>query len=1134
MRTCKILFNCCLILLSGTLSISAVAQTAQEEFGINRVQYKDFIWSFYTADRYMVYYYLGGQELGKFIVMDAPGQMQEIEKFLEYRLQDPIDIMVYNNLSDLKQSNIGRAQDILNTGGITRIIGNKIFIYFDGDHQHLRNQLRSGIAKLCLQNMMYGGSVQEVLQNAVLLNLPLWYTNGLAAYAGQGWTPENEAVLRDYILNGTFKNLNKITPEHATLAGQSFWNYIAAVYGKTSIPNVLYLTRINHNVEAGFSYVIGKSFKDVMAEWYDYYRNYYQKANAELNSDIGDRIKVKMKKNQDYHHFTLNTTASQMAYVLNDAGLYKVYVHDLETNRRKKIVKGGYRDQTMPVDKSFPMLAWDNSGNNLAVLHEKKTKPQLMVYEIDTKKKTQKTIINFQKIQSLCFGEGSNQLVMSAVNRGQSDIYTYNIASSKVTQITNDFWDDVNPQYIKLHNRQGILFLSNRISDTIKVQKTIDSLLPVNSLDLYFYNTKTQSKALVQVSQTPNYNENAPIPFNSKYFGYLTIKNNVSNRYIAYIDSVFHHYDYYYYFPDSTAINPRYNIDSLRQLQQWKPDSTARVPVFKDVSHSFSETDNQVGMMDQCVALRKGIIVEQYMIKGKPVFIKKVIPQTVNPGKEILFQQEQAMPIENVNEPKKSVPENEMPPQDTVPLIDTVDRNKTIDFNNYQFQNEFTLNPNQNNNKPNSSVEPIIKPIVVNPVEGKSKSTGGVFKFGKILPYTVKFSTDYLAGQLDNTLLINRYQSYNTNAGQFQNPNLGALMKLGITDLFEDYRITGGFRLPTNITGSEYFISFEDFKKRLDKKYTYYRRTQNRAFDFPGQWFLPVNTKIKTNYAEASLRYPLDYNRSFRGNISYRNEQAVYLSTDTFSLNRPSYDENWASIRGEYVFDNTRRIQLNILSGTRYKIYADAQKLLDRKNFFMYALGIDYRSYKPIHRQIIWANRVNAATSWGSARVAYLLGGVENWLIPRINNDTNSSDETIYGFMTLANNMRGFAQSSRKGNSTIVYNTEVRFPVFSYVSNAPIRSEFVKNFQLITFLDIGTSWLGFSPYSEDNPFNTKVFERNPVTVKVNYFREPVLFGTGLGARTTLFGYFVRVDYASGFDSGQWQKPIWHLSIGTDF
>ncbi len=1112
----------------------AKAQTAQEEFGTNRVQYKDFIWSFYTADRYMVYYYLGGQELGKFVAMDAPGQMQEVEKYLEYRLQDPIDIMVYNNLGDLKQSNIGRTQDIVNTGGITRIIGNKVFIYFDGDHQHLRHQLRTGVAKLCLQNMMYGGSVQEVLQNAVLLNLPLWYTNGLAAFVGQGWLPEHDAILRDYILTKKFKNLNKLSPDNAVLAGQSFWNYISVTYGKPAIPNILYLTRINHNVEAGFSYVIGKTFKQVMEEWFEYYTDYYKKSDTELNITKENLLHIRMKKQQDYHHFTINNMASQMAYVLNDVGLYKVYIHDIEKNKRHKILKGGYRDQTMPVDKSFPMLSWDNSGNVLAAIYEKRGKTQLLVYETDTKKKTKKSIINFQKINSISFGENNNQLVLSAINRGQSDIYTYNIASSKVTQITNDFWDDLGPQYVKLQNRQGILFLSNRPDDTIRVQKTIDSLLPVKPLDLFFYNTKTQSKSLVQITNTPSHNETAPIPFNQKFFGYLTSRNNVNNRYIAYIDSVIHHYDNYYYFPDSTVVNPTYNIDSLQRINQWKPDSTARLPVFKDVAHSYSTTENTIGMIDQSVAFKKGIIVEQYMNKSKPVFLKSRIPETLNLGDEIKFFE--------VDTFKTSLPilqpkQNELvsdPSNVNVIVLDKDDNKKKIDFNNYQFQNEFTIRP-QGDNKIQPTQDPVVKPVVVKPKENLQRSNAsGQFKFGKVLPYTVKFSTDYLASQLDNTLMINRYQAYGTNGGQFQNPNLGALIKLGITDLFEDYRITGGFRLPTNISGSEYFVSFEDFKKRLDKKYTYYRRVQNRAFDFPGQWFLPVNTKIKTNYAEASLRYPLDYNRSIRGNISYRNEQAVYLSTDTFSLNKRNYDENWVSLRGEFVFDNTRRVQLNILSGTRYKFYADVQKLIDKKNFFMYAMGVDYRMYKPIHRQIIWANRFNAATSWGSAKVAYLLGGVENWLVPRVNNDANSSDQTVYGFMTLANNMRGFAQSTRKGNSTMVYNTEVRFPVFSYISNAPIRSEFIKNFQLISFFDIGAAWLGFSPYSEDNPFNTKVFERNPVSVKVNYFREPILFGTGLGARTTLFGYFVRLDYARGYDSGEWQKRVWHFSIGTDF
>jgi len=252
-----------------------VAQTSMEEFGTNRVQYKEFNWSYYTTDRYSVYFYLGGQELGKFVAMDAGVQMEDVEKLLEYKLQDPVEIMVYNNIEDLKQSNIGRYLDLNNTGGVTKIIGNKIFIYFDGDHNHLRRQLREGIAMLCLQNMLFGGSIQEVLQNAVLLNLPGWYRDGLAAYAGEGWSPELEAELRDHIISGQYKNINKLGANDAILAGHSFWHYIALQYGKPAIPNILYLTRINHSVEAGFSYVINKSFKQVMRDWYRYYKDYY-------------------------------------------------------------------------------------------------------------------------------------------------------------------------------------------------------------------------------------------------------------------------------------------------------------------------------------------------------------------------------------------------------------------------------------------------------------------------------------------------------------------------------------------------------------------------------------------------------------------------------------------------------------------------------------------------------------------------------------------------------------------------------------------------------------------------------------------------------------------------------------------
>src|SRR5256885_1059452 len=82
-------------------------QTSEQTFGQNRVQYKDFVWSYFQTDRFIAYFYLGGQELGKFTIVDAEKEMNDIEQRLEYKMNDRIEILIYNNLDDLKQTNIG-------------------------------------------------------------------------------------------------------------------------------------------------------------------------------------------------------------------------------------------------------------------------------------------------------------------------------------------------------------------------------------------------------------------------------------------------------------------------------------------------------------------------------------------------------------------------------------------------------------------------------------------------------------------------------------------------------------------------------------------------------------------------------------------------------------------------------------------------------------------------------------------------------------------------------------------------------------------------------------------------------------------------------------------------------------------
>ncbi|HUM48503.1 MAG TPA: hypothetical protein PLD84_16340, partial [Chitinophagales bacterium] len=574
-------------------------------------------------------------------------------------------------------------------------------------------------------------------------------------------------------------------------------------------------------------------------------------------------------------------------------------------------------------------------------------------------------------------------------------------------------------------------------------------------------------------------------------------------------------------------------IDSLITAKKLQLDSTGQVPVYRDTVISFPQTNYSKGILEQDAAPRAGKMAQVIKNNGRYEFSLVKIPKEVDRSlfpalintkyaNQLLLNYTPSGTIPVVSPSSKKFTEAAMKKDisltdtlidkgvkkllDEMLQVDTIRADTTTQAPsiNYYFQSEFSLTQSR-----------IVLDSAINPITKKQPA----FRYSKILPYNVKFSTSQVVTQLDNSLVITRYQPFNGNGGEFDNPNLGALLRVGISDLMEDYRITGGFRFPTSFDGTEYYLMFEDLKHRLDKRYTAYRRSKTVAYDANPQWYLPVNAKQRTYLADFTLRYPIDYNRSIRLSTSYRNERINYLATDSFSLGLSEFTQHWGVVHLEYVFDNTLKIQTNIYDGLRYKFYADAQRQIDQKNTYLFATGGDFRYYKKISRNLIWATRLNGATSWGDQKVVYYLGGVDNWLFPPaagfFNTETPVDGNAGYAFQTLAVNLRGFQQNVRNGNSYALINTEIRFPVFSYFISTPIRSELVRNFQLVAFADAGTAWQGFSPYDENNPFNTLNIVQGPVTVHVNYFREPVVVGYGGGARTTILGYFMRLDCAQG-------------------
>ena len=130
--------------------------------------------------------------------------------------------------------------------------------------------------------------------------------------------------------------------------------------------------------------------------------------------------------------------------------------------------------------------------------------------------------------------------------------------------------------------------------------------------------------------------------------------------------------------------------------------------------------------------------------------------------------------------------------------------------------------------------------------------------------------------------------------------------------------------------------------------------------------------------------------------------------------------------------------------------------------------------------------------------------------------------------------MRGFSQNVANGSNAVVLNSEFRVPVFSTFFNKPINNAFLRNFQLTQFFDLGTAWNGQFDKIE-RPSIIYSTPGIPVSVRIKAGGiGPFVGGYGFGARSTLLGYFLRVDAAwemNGFFKG---KPMWYFGMGLDF
>ena len=990
-------------------------------------------------------------------------------------------------------------------------------VYFNGDHAQLRKQIREGIARILTDNILFGDDLGEVAGNQALLDLPKWLTNGYVAFAGENWNTGLDDELKSEILSGNYRNFYQFAFEKPLLAGHSFWHFIEEKYKKENVTYLFYLARVYKNLNRACLQICKQKFKNVLGEFMEFEDEKYAKDIAKRKAyPKGNVIEsFDIDKKKDYYRINVNPVAKNNTYALVEykKGLVKLKLN--EDFSFTTLLKYGIRSYKNETNPDYPIMAWDPKGTRLTVIYSQEGRLKLFVYDVVTRIKSSKLDLTkqFQQIQDVKYMLDSKTLLLSAVKNGHTDIFTLNLENEKVQQITDDVYDDLDATFVSFPGKMGIIFASNRPSADAK---SGDTVLPSkNNYNIFLitnFGNKPSLNQITQLSHQQYGNARYPMPYNSNHFTFISDENGVANRYAGFFTTKAAGLDTLILIADEILRNPSLKeVDStLRVHKKTDVDSIAVVAVSKDSAYTFPLTNYESSVAETRIAGTNNQVSEVTRQSDQKTLYKLKIDENTLRRRNITVPPTSYMKAivmsDKIEEKLADRFDSPIVSQDTV----------IIEANAFQteFENEKKV---------------IKKSGKISDTQGGEINT--VLKKAKLFVYKpMKFGADYGGVSFNNSVLYNRYQPYAGGQGPINlssNSVLNGLIRLGTSELMEDIKITGAFKLSTNLKDNEWLMSYQNLKRRIDWGTTYYRNVLGAT-----------NGRIFTNLYQANASYPFDNSKRIKLDVGIRSDRSFYFTdiNDINSLKEPDIKRKFVTTHLEYVYDNTLNPTQNIWNGLRYKFYfdwnTDVSKEVYSTGKFNFNWGMDARYYYPIYRNFIWAGRAASEFSWGNQKTIYFLGGTDGWLFPKFNNNNQPAADNYYTFQSLAVNMRGFNQNVSNGNNNVVLNSEFRLPVFSTLFSRPINNAFLRNFQLVQFVDLGAAWNG----SYNGLQRPSVILGEPPIQVVSTVGGigPFAGGYGFGARSTLLGYFVRFDAGWPMNGIFKGKPVLNLSLGLDF
>ncbi|HZF09542.1 MAG TPA: BamA/TamA family outer membrane protein [Thermoanaerobaculia bacterium] len=450
--------------LAAALAVSASPLRAQvsgyeaeQIFGKNKIQYRNFRWNIYHSPHFNVYYYSAEEVLLPKVVSFAESAYDTLSREFNYQIKEPVPLIFYATHSAFEQNNV-----ILNfieegIGAFASPARFRMVLPVDSPDAFLIKLISHELTHIFQYHILYQGNLARSLASGP----PTWFIEGMASYMGKDEQASDRMFLRDFVVNDRIPSVTQdIEGYPAYRYGHAVFDFIEERWGKEGFLD--FLDEMRNSLGGRVDRALKRAFKleteDFDLEFRRWLRKKYlgELIKTGEPSDFGRLFREKDKSVA----LAISPSAAPSGDLVASMGIVSGEVGVVLFDTAKRIhlrnVTPRHSNDYQYLSGQFVSagrglgrdLSFSPDGNTIAVFAKREKGRSLLL--LDVLHGGIRRIVDMDDVeqqQSPNWSPDSKHIVFAGSRKGQFDIFTVDLDSLAITNLTDDEVFDGAPVY---------------------------------------------------------------------------------------------------------------------------------------------------------------------------------------------------------------------------------------------------------------------------------------------------------------------------------------------------------------------------------------------------------------------------------------------------------------------------------------------------------------------------------------------------------------------------------------------------------------------------------------------------------------------------------------------------------------